>query len=151
MATAILGHRVLPQYVDVLRPGLGVDGGGAHRALAGTGWLSVPRSAETLRGVSNDFHLCHTYGTFYYQLKDGAPGRELDRVTPARARIDWVAPSRLDDNSTWVDTARRAAERINALAEISHTLASPPTAPARSAPDLATRSSCCTASRSIRC
>ncbi|MBI3529212.1 MAG: protein-glutamate O-methyltransferase [Betaproteobacteria bacterium] len=106
------------------------------RALARDGYLFLGH-AETLRGLSNNFHLCHTHGTFYYQLKDGA--LEQDIAAPFQDRINWAAPPRFDDTATWVDTVRRAAERIDALAETSNQLASPPVVspPVQPAPDLA--------------
>ena len=43
------------------------------RSLAAGGYLFLGH-AETLRGVSSEFHLCHTHETFYYQpLGDRAP------------------------------------------------------------------------------
>ena len=41
------------------------------QSLAPGGFLFLGH-AETLRGVSDRFHLRHTHGTFYYQLKDSA-------------------------------------------------------------------------------
>ena len=104
------------------------------RSLVPGGFLFLGH-AETLRGLSNDFHLCHTHGTFYYQRKDGAP--QLEALAPATQPIVWAALSRLDD-TTWVETVRRASERISALAQVSQAL-SLPLAPALSAgrtPDL---------------
>ncbi len=34
--------------------------------------------AETLRGISHDFQLCHTHGTFYYQHHAGRAGAAID-------------------------------------------------------------------------
>ncbi|MDC8760170.1 CheR family methyltransferase, partial [Janthinobacterium fluminis] len=41
------------------------------RALAPGGYFFFGH-AETLRGLSNDFHLCHSHGAFYYQRKGEA-------------------------------------------------------------------------------
>src|SRR5258706_204364 len=40
------------------------------RALAPAGFLFLSH-AETLRGLSRDFHLRHTHDTFYYQKREG--------------------------------------------------------------------------------
>jgi chemotaxis protein methyltransferase CheR len=40
------------------------------RALAPAGFLFLSH-AETLRGLSRDFHLRHTHDTFYYQKRGG--------------------------------------------------------------------------------
>lgn len=66
--------------------------------------------AETLRGLSQDFHLRHTHGTFYYQRKEedeAATGWTgvLTRRPPVEAESDWIAG------------IGRAAKRIEALAE----------------------------------
>jgi chemotaxis protein methyltransferase CheR len=68
-------------------------------------------SAETLRGVSQDFHLCQTHGTFYYKRRDGvARPLPFDRSP--------VAPSTLpiaEGDDSWVETISRASERIRLL------------------------------------
>lgn len=71
--------------------------------------------AETLRGLSNDFHLRHTHGTFYYQRRD-----ELSfgaGQVSAQAREGSIRPGMLAPvaDATWVETIRRASERIEAL------------------------------------
>jgi chemotaxis protein methyltransferase CheR len=85
------------------------------RALKAGGFLFLGH-AETLRGLSSDFHLRHTHETFYYQLKD-----TQERATPHSPAI---APSRgpaptvrtaLESADTWIDTIRRATERIETL------------------------------------
>lgn len=76
--------------------------------------------AETLRGLSNDFHLRHTHGTFYYQRKDRTEG-----IPGATAAVTWAptlgapAPALADwgDTTSWIDTVRRASERIRSLVE----------------------------------
>ena len=95
--------------------------------------------AETLRGLSSDFHLCHTHGTFYYRLKEGSRAAwEPDIAAPVRRPINWEALSHLDDAASWVETVRHASERIRALADVSQELSLPPVqgAPGRPASDL---------------
>jgi chemotaxis protein methyltransferase CheR len=86
------------------------------RALAPGGYLFLGH-AETLRGLSNDYHLRHTHGTFYYQRKDGPlsctalqPAWEVSRArSDAAIDMQWTA--------TWIETVQRASERIRTLAE----------------------------------
>jgi chemotaxis protein methyltransferase CheR len=83
------------------------------RSLSPEGYLFLG-SAETLRGVSQDFHLCHTHGAFYYRLKSE---REL-RQAPARERYEPRAQlpgTPVKDASAWVAEIGRAAARIMAL------------------------------------
>jgi chemotaxis protein methyltransferase CheR len=84
------------------------------RALRPGGYLFLGH-AETLRGLSNDFHLRHTHGTFYYQRRDGvavSPGHT--NAAPLMASGRPMAFTDLTDAS-WVETIRRASERIEAL------------------------------------
>ncbi|MBI1943737.1 MAG: methyltransferase domain-containing protein [Betaproteobacteria bacterium] len=94
--------------------------------------------AETLRGLSNDFHLCHTHGTFYYRLKGGGPEPRLSApAVPAARQTARPEPPQVDDAATWVEAVRRAAARIEALADASRALARKPAAQqSRRAPDL---------------
>jgi chemotaxis protein methyltransferase CheR len=67
--------------------------------------------AETLRGVSEDFELCHTHDTFYY--------RRNDRLDPAPRPPPFV-PDRavsavVSFDGAWVDAIRAASERVTAL------------------------------------
>jgi chemotaxis protein methyltransferase CheR len=68
-------------------------------------------SAETLRGVSQDFHLCQTHGTFYYRRREGI-ARPLAFEAPPVAR-----PARgiAEGDDSWVETIGRASERIRLL------------------------------------
>lgn len=87
------------------------------RALVPGGYLFLGH-AETLRGLSHDYHLRHTHRTFYYQRKES-----IER--PAPAPVPWeistgAAPAPESDGdwaATWVDTVQRAADRIKALTE----------------------------------
>ena len=85
-------------------------------ALAPGGYLFLGH-AETLRGLSQDFHLRHTHGTFYYQRKLGSePGAEQELPS-----TESVAPAPMTSSigftTTWIETVQRASERIRTLAE----------------------------------
>jgi len=67
--------------------------------------------AETLRGLSNDFHLCHTHGTFYYQRKEGESATQP--VGPAVA-ARWQPAATLG-GTEWITEIQRASDRIHAL------------------------------------
>lgn len=82
------------------------------RSLSPGGFLFLGH-AETLRGISDHFHLCNTHETFYYQLKDGAePDRErVVRFVPrARPQVPLTA-----QDVDWFGAIRRASERVSAL------------------------------------
>ncbi|MBI4467948.1 MAG: methyltransferase domain-containing protein [Acidobacteria bacterium] len=87
------------------------------RTLAPGGYLFLGH-AETLRGLSQDFHLRHTHGTFYYQRRSRlhAPHQE---PSPGRSQYAPPAPASLtavvEGSDTWVEAIRRASERIQAI------------------------------------
>jgi chemotaxis protein methyltransferase CheR len=90
------------------------------RSLRPGGYLFLGH-AETLRGLSADFHLRHTHGTFYYQKKDHAESnRGASAATGSRATAA-AGPMSLtgwaEGAGTWIDTIGRASERIRSLAE----------------------------------
>ena len=85
------------------------------RSLAPGGHLFLGH-AETLRGLSGDFHLCHTHGTFYYQKRQAAENRATDSVMasagPSEAR---VVPAPLD--ASWFQAIADSSARIHELAK----------------------------------
>jgi chemotaxis protein methyltransferase CheR len=83
------------------------------RALVADGHLFLG-SAETLRGISQDFHLCHTHGAFYYRRKTE---RELGVHPPPTdpAERGWRQPPPNVEVSAWVEEISRAAARITSL------------------------------------
>jgi chemotaxis protein methyltransferase CheR len=81
-------------------------------ALVPGGYLFLGH-AETLRGLSRDFHLCHSHGAFYYQ-RGPASGAELSRPPPPPPQAP-SAPEPVD--ASWFESIGRAAERIHALAD----------------------------------
>ena len=84
------------------------------RALVRGGYLFLGH-AETLRGISQDFHLRHTHGTFYYQRRPSLE-RECEAAFWDRAEAAAPLPPALVDGAdTWVDAIRRATDRIQAL------------------------------------
>jgi len=89
------------------------------RALVPGGYLFLGH-AETLRGLSQDFHLRHTHSTFYYQLKTAAErSAGPEAATAALSTLPSPAPlpALVGESESWVDTIRRAADRIQALAD----------------------------------
>jgi len=73
--------------------------------------------AETLRGLSQEFHLCHTHDTFYYQRRDGSEA-PIMTVTPSEASRDRIAdtlPGVIEMTASWVDVIRQASERITSI------------------------------------
>jgi chemotaxis protein methyltransferase CheR len=83
------------------------------RSLSPGGFLFLGH-AETLRGVSDRFHLCNTHETFYYRLKDGAePASE--RIVPFVPEQARPRTPLLGQDVAWFDEIRRASERVAAL------------------------------------
>ena len=85
-------------------------------ALVPGGYLFLGH-AESLRGLSSEFQLQHTHGTFYYRR-----GGSLEPARPAPPRF---APSAqlpevvgaVDGSHTWIEAIQRASERIGALSD----------------------------------
>jgi chemotaxis protein methyltransferase CheR len=86
------------------------------RSLAPGGFLFLGH-AETLRGLSHDFHLHHVHDAFYYERSENgarAPSTTLPIVAPhVRA-----APlnALVEDSTSWVAVIHAATQRIRALA-----------------------------------
>lgn len=101
-------------------------------ALLPDGYLFLGH-AETLRGVSHDFHLCHTHDTFYYRRRapSGSVAVREESIT-SRA----VAPIVFDPAASWVDVIQRASDRIEALTRAHRP---PPSPERRIAPIVALR------------
>jgi chemotaxis protein methyltransferase CheR len=76
--------------------------------LAPGGYLFLGH-AETLRTLSNDYHLRHTHGAFYYQRRDGS-------APVADARPEPVVAAPLA--ASWMDTIRDASERVKRLTDL---------------------------------
>ena len=82
------------------------------RALAPAGFLFLSH-AETLRGLSRDFHLRHTHDTFYYQKREGVEAILEPPSVPAPAPLLPIASLDI----SWVDAIRVASEHINSLSQ----------------------------------
>jgi chemotaxis protein methyltransferase CheR len=105
------------------------------RALAPGGYLYLGH-AETLRGLSSDFHLRHTHGTFYYQRREAHERSRPTLPEPAASlargpRVDLRPVT--DGDDSWVESIRRASERVRVLTK------APASGPAPSAESAAVR------------
>ncbi len=92
------------------------------RALMPGGYLFLGH-AETLRGLSQDFHLEHTHGTFYYRRRTAA-GHDEMRDEPATAATGAGTlpplPALVEAADTWVEAIARASDRIQVLSDRPH-------------------------------
>ncbi|MBE7467436.1 MAG: protein-glutamate O-methyltransferase CheR [Planctomycetes bacterium] len=86
-----------------------------ERALIPGGYLFMGY-AETLRGISNAFHLCHSDHAFYYRSREAGeapiPGPIQEATIPADDSATWV----LQEDASWVDAIQRSSDRIAVLA-----------------------------------
>jgi chemotaxis protein methyltransferase CheR len=85
------------------------------RSLSRGGFLFLGH-AETMRGLSNDFHLRHTHDTFYYQRREDADDAPIDLDISALpiSSLPLVPP--IADDS-WVGAIGRATDRVTALSQ----------------------------------
>ena len=83
------------------------------RSLAPGGFLFLGH-AETLRGVSDEFHLINSHGAFYYQIGCGSESKREEYIClPATEPLPPLPVS--EANSAWFDAIRAASERVTAL------------------------------------
>jgi chemotaxis protein methyltransferase CheR len=85
------------------------------KALKPGGYLFLGH-AETLRGLSNDFHLRHTHNTFYYQRR-GQVGLDAPQL-PSSTHTTTTAvsmPDLMNGANTWVEAIAKASQRIESL------------------------------------
>jgi chemotaxis protein methyltransferase CheR len=73
--------------------------------------------AETLRGLSDGFHLRHTHDTFYYQRRDGASAERVPVApwTPSVAHKGPLGSSLGLVDTSWISSIQRAGDRIAQL------------------------------------
>ena len=72
--------------------------------------------AETLRGLSHDYHLCHTHNTFYYQRRVSStppPPRSISRPPPLPELF--ALPAAVDATGSWFEAIQRASLRVAEL------------------------------------
>jgi len=81
-------------------------------SLAPGGFLFLGH-AETLRGLSQDYHLAHTHDTFYYRRKEAVSPRPATRDTFRAPAVDLAA----GPDVSWVEAIRRTTERIRSLTD----------------------------------
>jgi chemotaxis protein methyltransferase CheR len=100
------GHAVIARMAQALKPG---------------GYLFLGH-AETLRGLSGDFHLQHTHETFYYRRKDEREpaARSAAPRLSSRSLVPAVVAA-VEGAETWIEAIGRATERIEALTGAAHT------------------------------
>jgi chemotaxis protein methyltransferase CheR len=112
------------------------------RSLAPGGFFFLGH-AETLRAVSQEFHLCHTHETFYYQRRESHEAETAMTLPPEAAddKSSWRHfPEFVEPSDSWFSAIRRASERIANLTQRKNGITSnaptspvPPTTDARPA------------------
>jgi chemotaxis protein methyltransferase CheR len=86
-------------------------------ALAPGGYLFLGH-AETLRGMSEEFHLCHSHGTFYYRRNGQGPGTDVANAPVVNGDIAHdpvVRGPQPAISIAWVETIRQASDRVTSL------------------------------------
>src|SRR5665213_107665 len=89
-------------------------------ALAPGGFLFLG-SSETLRGVSQEFHLRHTHGAFYYQRRHADEPRVRTLTTTSRSSAKLPPPREPEfkdgSDDFWFGAIGKASQRIAVLAK----------------------------------
>ncbi len=84
------------------------------RSLVRGGYLFLGH-AETMRGLSNDFHLRHSHDTFYYQRRERGDDASIDvDISSLPLSTPAFAPPLFTDDS-WVGAIGRASDRVAEL------------------------------------
>lgn len=88
------------------------------RSLVPGGFLFLGH-AETLRAVSQEFHLCHTHETFYYQRREAheTPSEMTFGEAAGNELIRKSAPALTEPSDSWFSIIRGASERIADLTQ----------------------------------
>ena len=87
--------------------------------------------AETLRGLSDEFHLRQTHGAFYYKRIERTAGTRAVRGPSGGLARPNLTPD-LPPGTDWVDAIQRASQRVTALTDV--TQAGGPHPASRAAP-----------------
>ncbi|MFZ5896128.1 MAG: CheR family methyltransferase [Myxococcota bacterium] len=86
-----------------------------EQALRPDGFLFLGH-AETLRGLSQDYHLCHSGDAFYYQRRSGeqqrAPASDSFKRSGFESELSRQLPQIVDDAPSWVDAIQNASRKI---------------------------------------
>lgn len=91
--------------------------GRLSQALLPRGFLFLGH-AETLRGITPEFHLCHTHDTFYYRQRDACEAAAtVTWAPPLGEPAEDLLPAVVDSTANWVDVIQHAATRIATLAD----------------------------------
>jgi chemotaxis protein methyltransferase CheR len=92
------------------------------RILTPGGYLFLGH-AETLRGISQDFNLCHTHDTFYYRVRDRLGADCAVASVPLESAGDFRAGNEdrtqpgpgTQAAANWSDVIEKATERVRSL------------------------------------
>jgi chemotaxis protein methyltransferase CheR len=89
------------------------------RSLAPGGYLFLGH-AETLRGLSHDFQLCHSHETFYYRRRaSNEATSEHYQPASVSSALALLPVAVRDSADAWVDAIQRSSERIRQLMPVS--------------------------------
>jgi chemotaxis protein methyltransferase CheR len=85
------------------------------RSLAPGGFLFLGH-AETLRGISEQFELCNSHGSFYYRRNNRAPSDRTGVIEfAATPSLPQTSSSSPQQDVAWFDAIGRASERVAML------------------------------------
>lgn len=82
------------------------------------GGFSFVGDAETLRGLTREFHLCHTHDTFYYRRRHASETVVATTIWagPTGGQAEDSLHAVVESTASWVDVIQRASDRIATLA-----------------------------------
>jgi chemotaxis protein methyltransferase CheR len=86
------------------------------QALVPGGFLFLGH-AETLRGLTRNFHLHHTHETFYYERKRAEEVEQMSTSIPAASVVGPLLAAEVEHAESWVEAISRASERVRKLVD----------------------------------